>query len=557
MTFGQVKARTAVIAHWAQAQGVAEGTSVALFMSSRVEVILVWLGIAKARGATALINTNLRGLPLAHSLRASGATVVIVGAELAQELAELLEEHAELGATLKVWVMEDPATPGQRAAAWPKFLSLDKHLESHAEETEWDNKPVAIASTPLLYIYTSGTTGLPKPAKVTHARFLAAGIGFSALFAFRRSDRVYCALPLYHTAGGVLGVGCCLASGATLVIRRKFSATHFWEDIAKHKCTIFQYIGELCRYLVAQPPREGEKAHSVRLALGNGLRPDVWKTFQERFEVPLIGEFYGASEGNCTLVNTENKFGAVGIVTPLMKKLYPVALVKYDVETDSIVYDKVTGRPVLAAPGEPGELLGKIIPRDPVRSFDGYINNPAATDAKVVRGVVKPGDRWFRSGDLLRQDEEGFFYFVDRIGDTFRWKGENVATSEVAEVVALTEGVAEANVYGVKVPGIDEGRAGMVALSRHPDRPPADLKALAELVKKELPSYARPLFVRMLSQPMEITGTFKHTKTELRTQGADPALCAPDQVFFLLNGSEYVPLSSELYDNIRRGQVRL
>jgi len=311
--------------------------------------------------------------------------------------------------------------------------------------------------------------------------------------------------------------------------------------------TSFQYIGELCRYLLNSPPHPDERRHRIRTAIGNGLRPEVWEPFQERFQIPKIIEFYGATEGNFALVNFSGKVGAIGQFPGFMRKAVGIELVCFDVESEELVRG-ADGFCRKCDFDEAGELLIKIT--DTTR-FEGYTSE-SATEKKVLRNAFEEGDTYFRSGDLLRLDSEGFFYFVDRIGDTFRWKGENVSTSEVAEVVSTATGIEEANVYGVSISGTD-GRAGMAALVTNRD---FDIDALSRIVDDGLASYARPIFIRILPQ-MEITGTFKHRKVDLVREGFDPAMLS-DQLFFRdPEKGCYVPLDVNAFERIESGQIRL
>jgi fatty-acyl-CoA synthase len=373
------------------------------------------------------------------------------------------------------------------------------------------------------------------------------GGGAAAAQRLTPDDRVYITLPLYHSAGGVMAAGAALLSGGSMVLTRKFSASRFWSDCVRYEATAFQYIGELCRYLLNSPSSPDERRHRVRVCIGNGLRPEVWGPFQSRFGIPRILEFYGATEGNVALMNFDGKVGAVGRLPGFMRRLLGVQLVKYDVAKDAHVRG-ADGFCVPCKPGEVGEAIGKISDR---MRFEGYTSREA-TEKKVLRDVFQRGDAYFRTGDLLRCDAEDYVYFVDRIGDTFRWKGENVATSEVAEVIAVCPGVREANVYGVAIPGQD-GRAGMAALVVDGGFDPAQLAAH---VARELPSYARPLFLR-LQPELEVTGTFKHRKVDLVEEGFDPARVTDPVLFFDVERGAYVPLDGALHARILGGGVRI
>ena len=535
ITNAELDAHANRVARWASAQGIGRGDVVALLMENRPEFVMTWLGLAKLGAVTALLNTNLRGGPLAHSLSVADAKHLVVGAELGEALDTV---RPQLESWPTVW-----STGGNVEGA----RDLDAELvERSADPIDREVRRGLKAGDKLFYIYTSGTTGLPKAANVSHLRACLMGGGSAGAQGLGPEDRVYVPLPLYHSAGGVMAVGAALLSGGTLVLARKFSARRFWSDCRENDVTSFQYIGELCRYLLHAPQDPDEQRHRVRVCIGNGLRPEIWTPFQERFSIPRIIEFYGATEGNVALMNFDGKVGAVGRLPRLARAAMGIALIRYDVAKDEHVRD-AAGFCIPCKPGEVGEAIGRI---SALGRFEGYTSSEA-TEKKILRNVFKPGDAYFRTGDLMRLDAEDYFYFVDRIGDTFRWKGENVSTNEVAEVLSLCPGVTEANVYGVALPRQD-GRAGMAALVADASFDP---KQLAERVSRELPAYARPLFLRLLPE-MQITGTFKHRKVELAKEGFDPAAIG-DPLFFFDPARGYVPLDAALYARILAGEQRV
>jgi fatty-acyl-CoA synthase len=344
-----------------------------------------------------------------------------------------------------------------------------------------------------------------------------------------------------------MAVGAALLSGGSLVISRRFSAKRFWSDCTQHDVTAVQYIGELCRYLLNSPTHPDERRHKIRLALGNGLRPEVWKPFQDRFGISRIIEFYGATEANMAIFNLEGRVGAVGHLPNFVRRALGVEIARFDVDAQEVLRG-AEGFCLPARADEPGELLLRV---SKTARFEGY-TDAAATQKKILRDVFRKGDVYFRTGDLLRIDEDGFYYFVDRIGDTFRWKGENVSTSEVAEVLSVATGIEEANVYGVEIPGTD-GRAGMAAIVTNDE---FDLENLGRVVTEGLASYARPIFLRILPK-MEITGTFKHRKIDLVTEGFDPARLS-DPIYFLdPTKGLYAPLDGAAFDRLKHGDIRL
>jgi fatty-acyl-CoA synthase len=548
-------------AHWAQSQGIKWGDVVALLMENRPEYLFAWLGMAKIGAVTALINTHLKGAPLAHCLRISGARHCILGRELIEAYASASEHLEE---ELQVWIHGAPRAPEEPSLDPPDpeeseepeledALDLDEALErTWAAPLEGNPREGMRARDKLFYIYTSGTTGNPKAANISHMRFQVITAGFAAAAQVTPNDRVYVVLPLYHTAGGALAVGMALQAGACIVLRRRFSASQFWSDCVKYDVTIFQYIGELCRYLLNAPVSADERHHRVRLCAGNGLRPEIWEPFQQRFGIPRILEFYGATEGNVAIMNSDGKVGSIGRLPTYLNWVFRVKLIRFDVERQQPVRDE-RGRCIECRPGEVGEAIGFIPKRSllPIGHFEGYAS-PEATEKKILRDVFKKGDAWFRTGDLLRKDERGYFYFVDRIGDTFRWKGENVSTSEVAEVISVCPGVLEANVYGVEVPGAD-GRAGMAALVVDTE---FDLEAFPAYLETNLAPYARPLFIR-LQREIVTTGTFKHKKVDLVEQGFAPHVVSDLLYFADPESGAFAPLDRKLYERIVAGEFRL
>uniref|UniRef100_A0A8C0L1I0 Arachidonate--CoA ligase n=1 Tax=Canis lupus dingo TaxID=286419 RepID=A0A8C0L1I0_CANLU len=488
-TFRQLDDYSSSVANFLQARGLASGDVAALFMENRNEFVGLWLGMAKLGVEAALINTNLRRDALCHCLTTSQARVLIFGSEMAP----------------------------------------DK----------------------LFYIYTSGTTGLPKAAIVVHSRYyrMAALVYYG--FRMRPDDIVYDCLPLYHSAGNIVGIGQCLLHGMTVVIRKKFSASRFWDDCIKYNCTIVQYIGELCRYLLNQPPREAEHQHRVRMALGNGLRQSIWTDFSSRFHIPQVAEFYGATECNCSVGNFDSQVGACGFNSRILSFVYPIRLVRVNEDTMELIRGP-NGVCLPCQPGEPGQLVGRIIQQDPLRRFDGYLNQ-GASNKKIAKDVFQKGDQAYLTGDVLVMDELGYLYFRDRTGDTFRWKGENVSTTEVEGTLSRLLDMTDVAVYGVEVPGT-EGRAGMAAVANSAGS--CDLEHFAQLLEKELPLYARPIFLRFLPE-LHKTGTFKLQKMELRKEGFNPAVVR-DPLFYLdARKGRYVPLDQKAYARIQAGEEKL
>ena len=530
-------------ARWARAHGVKKGDTVALLMPNRPEYLVIWLGIARAGGVVALINTNLAGTSLAHCINLVVPRHVIVDAELFASLETALPE---LTGDAQTWVY-GPHPQEQRR--------IDREIESHSAEALSPAERVSLTTDdPCLYIFTSGTTGLPKAANINHYRVQAIMNGFSGAMNATASDRMYVCLPLYHSTGGLIAVGATLTVGGSVVIRERFSSSQFWDDVVGHQCTLFQYVGELCRYLLNSPTHPRENEHRIRLCCGNGLRPDIWSDFRNRFRIPKILEFYAATEGNAVLFNFDGMPGSVGRVPKWLERRFLFKLIRYDIEAEREVRG-VDGFCIECDLDEAGELISEIVddPSKPSQRFEGY-TDPEATERKILRDAFSRGDRWFRTGDLLRKDALGYYYFVDRIGDTFRWKGENVATSEVSEIIGVFPGVRESTVYGVRVEN-HEGRAGMAALVVE-DADQFDLDALRRHLHAQLPAYARPLFLR-IRRELEVTGTFKQRKVTLVEEGFDPETI--DDVLYFDHPEQdgFKPLTPELYRQIQSSRIRL
>jgi fatty-acyl-CoA synthase len=536
LTYRQFEERANRVANWAMSQELKSGDVVALDLENCPDFAAVWFGLSKIGVATALINTNLEGEGLSHCIGIVDAKAVIAGGIQAERVKACLPN---LGDKIDLWDIDGEhgqdlslALKGQRATR------PDRAARQHLK-----GKDIA------LFIYTSGTTGLPKAAKITNVKIRGTGRTTKALVRIKPADRLYITLPLYHITGGGLGLVGALSVGATIIMRRKFSATEFWDDIADNNASLFVYIGELCRYLLSAPDHPKQNSHALRAGFGNGLRGEVWRPFVERFQVPTMRELYGSTEGNVSFLNLDGTIGAIGQMPAWMGTRIGMEFVKFDV---------VEERPIRGEDGfckradvdEPGEVLGKItdIGR---QSFSGY-HDKKATDSKILTDVFEQGDKWFRTGDLIRRDADNYLYFVDRIGDTFRWKGENVATNEVADVMSKYPGVELANVYGVEVPGF-EGRAGMAAITVGSE---FAMEGLADHLHATLPTYAVPLFVRIQPEA-ETTGTFKFRKVELVKQGFDLAQTDDPLWFLEPGGDQFIAMDGSIHARIVNGNYRL
>lgn len=541
-TFRELDEYSNKVANYLYGQGFRSGDVLALFMESRNQFVGLWLGMAKIGVEAALINTNVRKESLLHCVNISHSKAVIFGEELAEAIQEM---HSSLDKSIRLFCSGE----GKSENVPPHTDFLDPLIEKTSCKPP-EPSPKGFLDK-MFYIYTSGTTGLPKAAIIVHCRYFRMATLVYNGFGMTPDDVVYDCLPLYHAAGNIVGVGQCLLHGMTVVIRKKFSASQFWEDCVKYNCTIIQYIGEICRYLLNQPSHDAERKHRVRMALGNGLRTSIWKEFMNRFGIPQIAEFYGATECNCSVGNFDNKFGACGFNSRIMPNVYPIHLIRVNEDTMELIRGP-DGLCIPCKPGQPGQLVGRIVQSDPLQRFDGYLNHEASSK-KMARDVFKKGDCVYLTGDVLVMDEFGYLFFRDRTGDTFRWKGENVSTTEVEGTLSRILNMTDVVVYGVEVPGT-EGKAGMAAVV-DPDHS-CDLESFAEEMKKALPVYARPVFLRLLSE-VHKTSTFKFQKTDLRKEGYDPSM-VKDKLYYLApRQCRYLPLNEDVFKRIQLGQEKL
>jgi fatty-acyl-CoA synthase len=537
LTYRELAVLTHQYARWGLSENLTEGDVVVLLMANCPEYLAVWLGLTRLGVTVALANTHLTGAALAHCITIAAPKRLIVGAEFVAPLAQI---RAQLPDDLRCWVQGSSAVSSEGLELRPLGPVLG--ALSGAQVTAAECALPSLDAT-ALYIYTSGTTGLPKAAKVSHYRLMQWSHWFAGMLDVTPADRMYNCLPLYHSVGGVVAVGATLVGGGAVEIRTRFSASDFWRDVRESRCTLFQYIGELCRYLVNAPERPQEAEHSLRIACGNGLRPEVWEPFQARFKIPRILEYYASTEGNFSLYNCEGQPGAIGRTPAFLAARVPVALVRFDVESGEPKRN-AAGFCEPCDPDEIGEALG-------LGRFEGYAD-AAASERKLLRNVFAAGDAWYRTGDLMRRDTDGFYYFIDRVGDTYRWKGENVSTAEVLSVLATVPGVLEGVVYGVQVPGAD-GRAGMAALVVDAS---FDLAVFRQMVAEKLPAYARPVFLRLLTT-LDATGTFKPKKQSLVEEGFDPGRVTDPLYVDDPRAGRYVSLDSHVHAALHSGRARL
>jgi solute carrier family 27 fatty acid transporter 1/4 len=528
------------IANYLSKSGFHPGETIAIFMENCPEYVALYIGMSKIGVVASLINCNLRSQSLVHCLREANSIGMIFGISLSEAVAEV--QDSLNGIKLFCLDGKPEGLPAVYLEPALRACSIDKP----DIELKFSLKDI------LFYIYTSGTTGLPKAGRFPHMRYVYLSIAMAVCHRLTAEDIIYVSLPLYHTNACVLGVGIMVQEGATVVLRRKFSASHFWEECCQYKCTAVQYIGEVCRYLLAQPPRPTDTQHCVKVAYGNGLQKELWERFQSRFQVPMIREYYGSTEGNISVINMTGKVGSCGFISVIDPfDLFPIILIKLDEVTEQPIRDS-NGFCIVCQPGESGEIIG-LVQRNMFRRFDGYTNNEQ-TQKKLIHDVRQKGDDWFRSGDVFTYDEDGYLYFIDRIGDTYRWKGENVSTREVETVMSNLLEMRDVAVFGVPVPKT-EGKAGMAVIAAD-QAPDIDLIKLKSQLSTVLPHYTHPMFIRIV-RSCNLTGTFKLKKGDLKAEGYN-VHSVTDPLFYFESQStkQYKVLDREAYEAILNGTIQ-
>jgi citronellyl-CoA synthetase len=526
-------------AHYFISQGIKKGDVISIFLETRPELLIIYSALAKIGAVNCMINTNLRADSLRHCLTLNPAAGLIVGEELLDAFSEV-QPDLKLPDISRHYFVTDQA----KRTVPQGFIELHDVVNKFPMTNPPTRAEVKPADT-IAYVFTSGTTGgMPKAAVLTHKRVVSA-MYFTGktVMDVQPTDTIYVPLPFFHTNALALSWPCVFANGAAVAVRRRFSASRFWDDIRKYNATIFCYVGECCRYLMNQPPKSSERGHSLTTIIGNGLRPDIWMDFKRRFGITRVFEIYGAAESNLFFINMLNFDYTVGTC------FMPFAIVKYDIDADEPVRDKNGGMEKVKK-GQVGLLLGKITDFAP---FEGYTSKEA-TEAKIFRNVFEKEDAWFNTGDLVRDIGFKHIQFVDRLGDTFRWKGENVSTTEVEKVADVFPQISMSMAYGVSMPGSD-GRAGMLAIIPRADIENFDFERLAEHFRTALPDYAIPKFLRFKKE-FEYTPTHKIKKVDAKKEGFDIGR-STDPMFILLPGSEaYQPLTDELYGRILAGTYK-
>ncbi|MCY1274303.1 crotonobetaine/carnitine-CoA ligase [compost metagenome] len=535
-SYREMDQRANQYAHAFAARGLKAGDVCAMAMENRPDFFFCWFGLAKLGVVTAFINYHVTGRALLHALESTGAKAVVVGEECLQPFADSPETRGH-----QLWLVRDEEKP-----ASAELLALaDAGFAEQVAAAPINRPPRELragvkAEDGMLLIFTSGTTGLPKAARYSHMRWMTSGDVMQVTLEATPDDVFYCCLPLYHGAAATSVTSTALKAGASIVVRRKFSSSEFWRDVRENGVTVFQYIGEICRYLLNMPAQANDRDHSLRCMLGAGLSPDIWQRWVERFGDLQIFEGWGSTEANTATLNVDNRVGSCGRIPDWART--NLRLLKYDVDSQCHVRN-ADGYFVHCQPGEVGEAVGMIIDHPEIGAgrFEGY-TSAEATEKKILRNVFQTGDAWWSSGDLLRYDEDGYCFFVDRLGDTFRWKSENVSTQEVAAALGDFPGMELINIYGVRVPG-HEGRAGMAAILMQAGQA-FDPQAFFSFTQARLPRYAAPVFVRVQAAA-DMTTTFKLRKVDLQRDGYDPRRIAEPLFVRDETSASYVPLDDE------------
>jgi citronellyl-CoA synthetase len=542
LTYAQFNEWINQIAHFFLSKGLQKGDTVAVFVENRPELLATVVALAKIGVASALVNTSQTGKVLTHSINLVKPRAIVVGQEIQDSLSDVL---ADLDVNPEeIYWFADQDTLKDTGTAPKSFKNLALIAQDYPKFNPPTTNSIFFADA-LFYIYTSGTTGLPKAVVFTHGRWMRAYGTYGHIMDLNKHDVMYVTLPFYHATGMVVCWSAAIVGGSALAMRRKFSASEFWSDVRRFDASAIGYVGELCRYLLDTPASAQDRDHRVTKMIGNGMRPTIWSKFKDRFGVNEVMELYASSEGNVGFSNIFNFDNTVGF-SPT-----PYAIVQFDKEKNEPVKNS-KGFLIKVKTGETGLLIGAITKRAP---FDGY-TDPEKNKSVIFEDAFKKGDRYFNTGDLVRDIGFRHAQFVDRLGDTFRWKGENVSTTEVENLVAEHDKICEAVAYGVEIPNTN-GRAGMCAITPHPDQSitESDYTELLSFFQQCLPAYAVPVFLRV-QQQMETTGTFKYQKNTLKTQAFDPSKTDELLLVWLPRDTKYTVVTQEIYDNIQNSQYR-
>ena len=527
ITWKEANEQTNKYAGFLKSQNINKGDCFAILMDNSPDFLMLLLASFRVGSLAALINTTVSGEGLKHVIGISDVKLITAGASHLEKLSSALGDSVLKN--IPIFGMED-----------------NEKIPDQVEDIKKLSKQFStfIPYQPIMkdvaaYIFTSGTTGLPKAALVDHAKLVKGSFaGHFLCFNFNKNDRLYMTLPLYHSTGLILGWAASLRSGCPNLIKSKFSASDFWNDVKKYNVNKFIYVGELCRYLMNLPPSEGDKDNPITQISGNGLRPDIWESFQKRFNIKKIVEIYGATEAVGMTINSFGRSGMIG------RKRSDSTIIHCNKDDGSPILNS-EGFCTKVSEGETGLYIQKI---SSSAKFQGYLD-AQASNKKILQNVFKTGDQYFNTGDLITLHDNNWLSFADRVGDTYRWKSENVSTMEVAAILNNANGVMDCNVYGVQVDSA-EGKAGMAAMNVSDE---FSFKSFIEHVDKNLNTFQKPYFLR-LTKEMQTTGTFKHQKEELKKQGFNPSLIK-DKLYFLQKDN-YVEIDHTLYNRIHSGDER-
>ena len=519
--------------------GLNKGDVAIVFITNRPEMMFTIFGLSKIGVISSLINTKQRSKPLVHSINIDPGKVFIIGEELIEAFQDVRQDLKLSDEQSKHLYFVPDNGDVKKPDEFQNLFDLVKNEDISNPPTS----KTLQAKDPYAYIFTSGTTGLPKAAIITHGHTYDCSIYFAdTVVGFDHKDVIYVTTPLFHSHAIQVAYAASLRHGSTIALRRKFSASNFWDDAIKFKATSFNYIGEICRYLYNQPEKPTDRKHNIKKIIGNGLRNEMWRDFKKRFGIKEIYEFYGATEKNAP--NIANRFNLNCTVGFTLK---PYAIVKYDLDTNEPIRGE-NGYMIKAKEGEAGLLIAQI------ETDNLYIyTDKKADEKKLLRNVFEDGDIYFNTGDLLKEIGKfkkiyNFNQFVDRIGDTFRWKGENVSTEEVESVINEFDQVEMCCVYGVKIPHT-EGRAGMVAIISNSKSKDFDFAGFYSMIQENLPEYAVPKFIRFTPN-LSTTATLKIKKGNLKKEAFNLEEIE-DSIYILLpNSSGYRLLTKEIYSGI-------
>ncbi len=520
-SYGELRARIDATAAVLEAEGIRSGDVVALVGENSIDYVTILLALTRLGAAAALPSSELDGPLLEHALKSARCRAVIAEASLGTRV-----DVAELGLRYgdEAW--------RRRVAEARSGPRVPFRCESSAD---------------FAYVFSSGTTGVSKACRVSHRRARLSSTAFSRLVhGLRASDVLYCPLPLYHASPLLLGLGATLVAGATLALRPRFSASALLDDVRRFEATVMLYVGELGRAWLAQPASPHDREHRLRTLVGNGMNARIWAGLRERFAIPHIREFYAASEFPGAVVNITDHVGSVGHLP--FGRLRGYRLVRVDADDGRIVRD-ATGRAIECGEDEPGELVLRLRPSaaEPTGEYLGYVGEGPNAE-RIARDLFEPGDLYCRSGDLLRRDRVGHYYFVDRLGDTYRFKSQNVSTREVEDAFSDLPGVVSAISLGVRLPSLD-GKLGLLALEVDSN---FSIESVAQRMQR-LPRAMRPGVVRLVER-IRLTPSLKYKKSDIARQGVDP-ICVAGPLFFR-DGDELRPLDPEAFARISDGTHR-